>query len=97
MMLGHAGQYAPATRELLYRVARGLMRLADDERLSPTSFSVPPLEPLPRAGCGVCAALVAEREAARAAGDDWTVRDRNRELGNCPHRRGTDRRPEADR
>lgn len=54
-----------------------------------------PLDRSPVAGCGVCAALVNEREEARTKGDIGTVGHRNGELSNCPHRRSTDRRPEV--
>lgn len=76
------GQYAPVTGELLERVLRGLGGLALAEDVPPGS-------------CGVCVALIAQRDAARAAGDDWTAGDRERELANCPHRRATDLRPEV--
>lgn len=48
----------------------------------------PCLEPVPVDGCDVCAALVKQREAARGAGNPLTVRSRNAELANHPHRRG---------
>ncbi|WP_234382662.1 MULTISPECIES: hypothetical protein [unclassified Streptomyces] len=42
-------------------------------------------EPLPVAGCGVCAALAAQRREARLRGDHSTVSDCNVELRNHPH------------
>jgi hypothetical protein len=42
--------------------------------------------------CDVCTALVAQREEARRAGDNLTVRYSNRELSNHPHRRSGDAR-----
>lgn len=50
------------------------------------------LEPVPRHGCKVCAALVAERQAARKAGNFETVRSLNAELQNHPHERAGDRK-----
>ncbi|MEU6315909.1 hypothetical protein [Streptomyces sp. NPDC047014] len=41
-----------------------------------------PLEPVPRPGCGVCAANGQDRELARAAGDTARVRSLSAELEN---------------
>jgi hypothetical protein len=43
-------------------------------------------------GCDVCTALIAQREEARKAGDNLTVRHSNQELSNHPHRRAGDAR-----
>jgi hypothetical protein len=91
-----SGRYAPVTGELLERVLLGLERLAVRREARVSAVVVPALaEGVTSKWCGVCAALIAQRDAARAAGDDWTARDRERELGNCPHRRATDLRPEV--
>ncbi|CAL9492057.1 hypothetical protein SUDANB120_03273 [Streptomyces sp. enrichment culture] len=42
-------------------------------------------EPVPVVGCGVCAALAAQRREARLQGDHSTVSDCNVELRNHPH------------
>ncbi|KPC63973.1 hypothetical protein ADL29_13000 [Streptomyces chattanoogensis] len=49
----------------------------------PDRVPVPESEPV--AGCDVCAALVRQREAARAVGDKSTLIDRNIELRRHPH------------
>lgn len=43
------------------------------------------LEPVGVEGCGVCGALVDQRETARGAGDLNKVRSCNAELANHPH------------
>lgn len=54
------------------------------------TVSLPALEPVPAAGCDVCAALYRQREEARAVGNGRMVRDWNDELRNHPHRRSGD-------
>ncbi|MGY0061032.1 hypothetical protein ACWY4P_31565 [Streptomyces sp. LZ34] len=46
--------------------------------------------PKPAKGCGVCAALAKQREAARQNGSGTTVQDCNDEMENHPHRRAGD-------
>lgn len=43
------------------------------------------LEPVGVEGCGVCGALVDQRETARGAGDLSKVQSCNAELANHPH------------
>ncbi|WP_078622680.1 MULTISPECIES: hypothetical protein [unclassified Streptomyces] len=43
------------------------------------------LEPVPVAGCDVCASLARQRADARRQGDASTVSDCNVELGRHPH------------
>ncbi|WP_416975766.1 hypothetical protein [Streptomyces sp. 4F14] len=47
---------------------------------------LPGLEPVPREGCRVCAALGRERETARRVGNYTKVHRLNREIENHPHR-----------
>jgi hypothetical protein len=54
------------------------------------SGSTPCVEPAPVGDCDVCAALLRQREEARARGDHRTVWDWNNELRNHPHRRADD-------
>lgn len=51
----------------------------------PVHLPEPTLEPTPMPGCGVCAALVKQREAARQRGDFSAVSDANVELRNHRH------------
>ncbi|MGO4747200.1 hypothetical protein AB4212_00895 [Streptomyces sp. 2MCAF27] len=46
--------------------------------------------PKPAKGCGVCAALVKQRDAAAKNGSGVTVQNCNDELRNHPHRRAGD-------
>ncbi|MER7927045.1 hypothetical protein ABTY96_28465 [Streptomyces sp. NPDC096057] len=47
---------------------------------APPALGLPLDEPMPSAGCGVCAALVRQRTDAQAAGDYSKVSDVNVEL-----------------
>ncbi|WP_405575695.1 hypothetical protein OG317_37090 [Streptomyces sp. NBC_01167] len=51
----------------------------------PVHLQEPLLEPSPVEGCGVCAALVKQREAARSRGNLSGVGDANVELRNHRH------------
>ncbi|MFG3499477.1 hypothetical protein [Streptomyces sp. NPDC047928] len=49
----------------------------------------PALEPVPVPGCTTCGALAAAR--GRSRGSHVTVQGLNEQIGNHPHRRGSDR------
>lgn len=51
----------------------------------PVHLGLPGYEPDPVEGCGVCASLGRQREAARSAGDLSKVSDINVEIRNHPH------------
>lgn len=69
------------------------MRTTRDRAVKPITYAQPPVElplrtdpePVPAAGCGVCAALAAQRREARIEGDGSVVSDCNVELRNHPH------------
>jgi hypothetical protein len=48
----------------------------------------PALEPVPVPGCKTCGALAAAR--GRSRGSRVTVQGLNQQIGNHPHRRGSD-------
>ncbi|WP_329068211.1 hypothetical protein [Streptomyces sp. NBC_01429] len=60
----------------------GSQRTMDDA----PRLGLPVPEPVPVAGCVVCAGLRARREEARRSGDLSRVSDRNVEMARHPHR-----------
>ncbi|AVH56740.1 hypothetical protein C4B68_14215 [Streptomyces dengpaensis] len=52
----------------------------------PVHLSLPRTPPDPAPGCGVCAALVSQRQAARDRGDLSAATDADVEIRNHPHR-----------
>lgn len=58
---------------------------------SAPAVTLPELEPVAVEGCGVCAALVGQREGYRRVSHTVRVNDCNDELANHPHNKGTKR------
>lgn len=53
-----------------------------------SAVTAPGLEPVAVEGCGVCAALVEQREGHRRVSNTVRANDCNDELANHPHNRG---------
>ncbi|XNR95016.1 hypothetical protein NRF20_15765 [Streptomyces sp. R-74717] len=58
----------------------------------PVHLQLPPEPPRAAEGCDVCAALVEQRQEAKARGDYSAETDANVEIRNHPHRRRGRRR-----
>ncbi|MGW0748387.1 hypothetical protein [Streptomyces sp. NPDC002587] len=62
------------------------MSRAQTTMSGPVHLSLPNPPPKPPDGCGVCRALVVQRQEARSRGDLSAVTDADVELRNHPHR-----------
>lgn len=64
--------------------------MSDEERASSAPVvTLPELDPVAVEGCGVCVALVEQREGYRRVSNTARVNDCNDELANHPHNRRT--------